>query len=146
MELREQRIILPIYANDGVTPLGNVHRGLGTLLAGRWGGFTCTMGNGAYQRKDTNKLQVEPVAIYDVAAEGSPEDNADLKRFAAWAAWRAGQEAVYVRFASGAVGFIVPMEPLAEDEEREAFPLLSAPEAVGASAAPANDNGAAAAA
>jgi len=111
--MREARIILPLYDNDGVD-LQAVHRSLKTRLCAEFGGYTATPSMGGWI-DNTGKLYEEPGIAYDVAV---PEANIGtietLRDIAAIAGRKAMQKAMYLRLPTGKVEILdtedIPLE------------------------------------
>lgn len=102
--MREARIILPVADNAG-NPLDLIHRRLARALCQTFGGATVAETRGMWV-SSSGKLYDEPGRAYDVAMADTPENAAMLRAIAMTAGASAGQEAVYVRFASGEVNII----------------------------------------
>jgi hypothetical protein len=100
--MREARIIFP------TEPLARERTRFEHDLVSAFGGFTRTIGDGGWAGDD-GKTVYETVSIYDVAMEDAPTNARQLKVLAVQYGRLLAQEAVYVRFASGAVE-IIPMK------------------------------------
>lgn len=104
--MREARITLPDhpYTSTGAAYLRRV-------LLERFGGYTETHGNGAWEDRRTGKVIQEPVRVWDVALAPSPENEALLREAAATAGLLADQGCVYLRQADGEVELVpVPVK------------------------------------
>lgn len=103
--LREARIVLPEFGNDG-SPLcgagGPVTR-LEGMLVKLFGGYTRTEGVGAYMNGGGHTI-TESVIVYDVACY--PTQKGLLRTLAETFAHEAKQEAVYLRYPDGIVEFV----------------------------------------
>lgn len=100
--MREARIILPLYDNDGID-LQDVHKSLKTRLCAEFGGYTATPSMGGWI-DNSGKLYEEPGIAYDVAV---PDDSIaiieTLRDIAGLTGRKANQKAMYLRLPTGKV-------------------------------------------
>lgn len=128
--LKEGRIILPLLRNDGQTPLAETHKRLATLLTAAFGGCTVMFGTGMYDNPGKG-LQVEEIYQYTMAYEPTAANDNALRAIAREIGQEAGQEAMYVGFASGGVELVtstrapIPLHAMkaANDNARGVLPL-----------------------
>lgn len=105
MQMRTGQIILPILRNDGKTPLAKTHARLATLLIAAFGGCTVVFGSGMYDNPGKG-LQVEEIYQYTVAYVPSDSQDFALRAIAKAIGAEAGQDAMYVQYASGTVELV----------------------------------------
>lgn len=102
--MREARIILPKADNAGKS-LDHAHAELAMMLCKAFGGATATDSNGMWV-SPSGKLYAEPGTAYDVAMEDKAENDVTLRSIAVRFGRLCQQEAMYVRYASGAVEIV----------------------------------------
>lgn len=102
--LREARIILPVFGNDGKS-LADVHQRLRIFLAMEFEGYTSFSGFGGWMNGAS--LQEEQIRIYDVAVEGTSEDHLKLLYLCQRLREDAKQDAIYLRDSGGNVHIII---------------------------------------
>lgn len=102
--MREARIILPKADNHG-QPLDLAHADLARALCRNFGGATATATRGMWV-SDDGKLYDEPGIAYDVAMDDTPANREIMRALAVAYGRRCGQEAMYVRYASGDVAIL----------------------------------------
>lgn len=109
--MREASIILPRLDNNGAD-LGAVHSALQGALIAEFGGFTAQTVFGGWKDEKTGAIYQEESLEYRIASDWTPADRVALDDLAALYCAKAGQLAVYVRHANGAVSFAAPAEPV----------------------------------
>ena len=110
----ELRLIVPKNDNGG-RPLNQLHRKICDRLVRTFNGFTKTSSTGSSVREN-GEIVEESVFDYTIAAQGS-EAEAQLYQLAAWIAFVAEQDAVYVRLLDGTVVFVTAP---AKEESKDA--------------------------
>lgn len=106
-QMRPGQITLPVLCNDGKTPLAQTHQRLASLLLAAFDGCTAVFGSGMWNHPEKG-TQVEEVYVYTVAYVPSDSGDVALRAIATTIGQEAGQDAMYVQYASGIVD-IVPM-------------------------------------
>lgn len=98
--MREGRIILPVFSNEG-KDLDALHTKVQDALVGAFGGFTATQAYGGWH--DKGMTQKEDVVVYDVAGEEGSFTNMLLDSVADFILSESDQHSVYVRYPDGNV-------------------------------------------
>jgi hypothetical protein len=101
--MKEARIIMPVFDNDGGS-LDVVHRWLKNQLANTFGGYTTLPALGGWSNE--GNAQEERVIAYDVAMPDVPANHRLVERIATELLDRGKQQAIYVRFPGGEVKLI----------------------------------------
>lgn len=102
--MREARIILPKADNAG-NDMALAHADLARTLCQTFGGATANQTRGMWVSPE-GKLYDEPGIAYDVAMEDTADNDKALRSIAVRFGERCGQEAMYVRYASGEVEIV----------------------------------------
>jgi predicted cupin superfamily sugar epimerase len=96
---------LPLADNSG-NALNDVHAALQADIVDAFGGFTLTHGQGGWRDDVTGKVFCEPVAIYQIAMDATPDNARRLRSLAIWHGRVADQLAVYLVHADGVAEFV----------------------------------------
>jgi predicted cupin superfamily sugar epimerase len=91
---------LPLSDNSG-NALNDVHAALQADIVDTFGGFTLTHGHGGWRDDATGKVFCEPVAVYSIAMNATPNNARRLRSLAIWHGRIADQLAVYLVHANG---------------------------------------------
>jgi hypothetical protein len=102
--MREATIILPNRDNHG-NPVDHAHHGLQHDLANKFGGFTYADVHGAWVN-EKGTLVYDTSRAYTVALEHTGYTTMTLRTLAIRYGQQAGQDCVYVRYASGDVELV----------------------------------------
>lgn len=119
--MREACIILPRLDNNGAD-LGAVHADFRAALCLAFGGATIAPVFGIWRDEKSGEVFEDESLEYRIAADWNPAERETLESLANVYGLKAGQLAVYVKHANGAVSIIEPAAPV----EVEARPVTAA--------------------
>lgn len=105
--MREARVILPMYDNDGHS-LEHVHTYLKQQLCLAFGGYTAIKSFGGWMDRKTGKLYEEEGTAYDIACDDTQVTKDVLLGLAQILINLASQEAIYLRLPNGDVQIVEP--------------------------------------